>query len=64
MFKGIGTPEIILILVVVILLFGAPKLPGLAKSIAESMRVFKKEVKKDGDDKSDKTGDGDKSTEK
>lgn len=33
------------ILLVIILLFGAPKLPGLAKSLGESMRIFRKEVK-------------------
>ena len=36
---------IILILVVVLLLFGAPKLPGMARSLGQSMRIFKSEVK-------------------
>lgn len=43
---------IILILVVVLLLFGAPKLPGMARSLGQSMRIFKsevKEMKKDDD---------------
>ena len=35
----------VVILVVVLLLFGAPKLPGLAKSIGQSMRIFRGEVK-------------------
>lgn len=30
---------------IVILLFGAPRLPQLARSIAESMKVFRKEIK-------------------
>lgn len=44
---------IILILVVILLLFGAPKLPGMARSLGQSMRIFKsevKEMKKDGED--------------
>jgi len=36
---------IILIVVLVLLLFAAPKLPGLAKSLGQSMRIFRKEVK-------------------
>lgn len=37
--------EWLIILVIVLLLWGAPKLPGLAKSLAQSMRIFKKEIK-------------------
>ena len=35
---------IILILVVILLLFGAPKLPGMARSLGQSMRIFKTKV--------------------
>lgn len=35
----------IIIVVVVLLLFGAPKLPALAKSLGQSMRIFKGEIK-------------------
>jgi sec-independent protein translocase protein TatA len=41
-----GTWEWIIILAIVLLIWGAPKLPGLAKSVAQSMRIFKKEIKK------------------
>lgn len=45
-----GWTGLILILVV-ILLFAAPKLPGLARSLGQSMTIFKKEVRtKDDDD--------------
>jgi sec-independent protein translocase protein TatA len=46
--------HLLIILAVVLLLFGAPKLPGLAKSIGQSMRIFRNEVKtmKDEDPKS------------
>lgn len=39
--------EWIIILVIVMLLWGGPKLPGLAKSLAQSLRIFKKEIKND-----------------
>ncbi len=39
--------EGIIILVIVLLLWGGPKLPGLAKSLAQSMRIFKKEIRSD-----------------
>ena len=40
----IGWPEIVIILVVVLLLFGGRKLPELAKGLGKGMRVFKKEL--------------------
>ncbi|MEU3411351.1 Sec-independent protein translocase subunit TatA [Streptomyces sp. NPDC006658] len=46
MFGGkIGAPEIILILVVIILLFGAKKLPDMARSLGKSARILKSEAK-------------------
>ena len=36
--------ELILILAIILLLFGAKKLPALAKSIGESLKVFRKET--------------------
>ena len=40
----------LIILIVILLLFGAPKLPGLAKSLGQSMHIFKREVKSLGDE--------------
>ena len=37
--------EWIIILAIVLLIWGGPKLPGLAKSLAQSMRIFRKEIK-------------------
>ena len=37
----------LIVLVLIILLFGAPKLPGLARSLGQSMKIFKSEVKSD-----------------
>lgn len=41
---NLGAVEIILIIVVIVLLFGARKLPDLARSVGRSMRIFKSEV--------------------
>lgn len=40
----------LIILVVILLLFGAPKLPALARSLGQSMKILKNEVKPDKDD--------------
>ena len=45
--------EWIIILAIVLLLWGGPKLPGLAKSLAQSMRVFRKEIKTTEEAKAD-----------
>jgi sec-independent protein translocase protein TatA len=38
---GLRTPELILIVVAIILLFGASRLPQLAKSLGQSRKAFK-----------------------
>ncbi len=44
-FGPLGWPEIVIILVVALLLFGGKKLPELAKGLGKGLRVFKKEIK-------------------
>ena len=39
-----SAPHIIILLIVVLLLFGARRLPGAAKSLGESMHIFKRSV--------------------
>ena len=53
---SLGFPEIIIILFVILLLFGARKLPDLARGLGQGMREFKKaandiqdEIKSAGD---------------
>lgn len=46
----------VLILVVVLLLFGTARLPGLAKSVGQSMKIFKKEIKELRDDRTEEDG--------
>jgi sec-independent protein translocase protein TatA len=59
---GLGYQELLLILVIVLILFGAQRLPDLARSLGSSVKEFKKGVtelkddtsstqKKDGDKK-------------
>ncbi|MFB3882419.1 MAG: twin-arginine translocase TatA/TatE family subunit [Armatimonadota bacterium] len=42
---GLGTPEIIAILVLLLLLFGARRLPELARGLGQGIREFRKSVK-------------------
>ncbi|GHE95615.1 Sec-independent protein translocase protein TatA [Streptomyces longispororuber] len=41
----LGPTEIILILVILVLLFGAKKLPDMARSLGKSARILKSEAK-------------------
>lgn len=50
MFSQIGATEILIILGIVVLLFGAKKLPELARGSGEALRIFKSEVKADDKD--------------
>jgi sec-independent protein translocase protein TatA len=43
--------EIGIILLIVLIIWGAPKLPSFAKSLGESMRIFRKEMKQMGDER-------------
>ena len=50
--------HIVLLLIVVVILFGAKRLPDSARSLGRSLRIFKsemKEMKDDGNDKKDGT---------
>ena len=38
---GLGTPELVVIAIVIFLLFGATRLPQLAKALGQSKRAFK-----------------------
>jgi len=43
--NAFGWPHLLVLLAIILLLFGAPKLPGLARSLGQSMRIFRSEVK-------------------
>jgi sec-independent protein translocase protein TatA len=54
---GLGTPELLIILAVLILLFGAAKLPELARGSGRALRIFKAETKGLMDDDDETTPD-------
>lgn len=63
-FMGVGTQELIIIALIVIVLFGATKLPKLASSIGESVKNFKRGMREaEAEEKSAKalSNDSDKS---
>jgi sec-independent protein translocase protein TatA len=43
----LGVPELLMILLIVVLIFGASKLPLLGKGLGEGIRNFKKGIKSD-----------------
>jgi sec-independent protein translocase protein TatA len=45
MFGSLGMPELLIILVIVVLIFGANRLPQLAKGLGSSVRNFKDGMK-------------------
>jgi sec-independent protein translocase protein TatA len=45
MFGSLGVPELLIILLIVIIIFGANKLPQLGKGIGQGLRNFKDSVK-------------------
>ncbi len=60
MLQGFTGWHALIILVVVLLLFGATKLPALAKSVGQSMKIFRSEMKTP--ESEDKSGAADDST--
>ncbi len=54
MFQNIGTGEILIIAIVLMVLFGGQKFPELAKGIAQAMKEFRDGLNEDDDDDSDK----------
>jgi sec-independent protein translocase protein TatA len=47
---GLGAPEILLIFFVILLFFGAKKLPELAQGLGKGIREFKKAMRETTDD--------------
>jgi sec-independent protein translocase protein TatA len=60
-----GTWQIVILLVIILLLFGAPKLPELARSVGKSLRILKDEAKQltSDEDSEEKQSSSDKDAE-
>lgn len=58
--NAFGWPHLILIVAVILLIFGATRLPALAKSVGQSMKIFRNEMKTNDDAKAgtDQAADG------
>ena len=54
MFGSLGPMEIILILVIIIVIFGANRIPELGRGMGEGIKNFKKAVKGEEEKKKDK----------
>jgi sec-independent protein translocase protein TatA len=52
MLRDLGGVHLLIILLIVVLLFGATRLPAVSKGIAQSVKIFRKEVSNKGDDDS------------
>lgn len=48
---GLGPTELLIILLIVVVLFGARKLPELARGLGSSAREFRKGLSEDKDEK-------------
>jgi len=47
---GIGMPELIVIFLVILLLFGAKNIPEIAKSLGKTLNAFRKGLKESQDE--------------
>jgi sec-independent protein translocase protein TatA len=56
MIGGIGMPELIIILVIILIIFGAGKLPEIGAGLGKGIKNFKKATKEPIEDKKDDPG--------
>lgn len=57
MFGRFGWAEILVIVVLVVILFGSAKIPGMMKNLADGLNIFKKEIKNDKSSRADRQTD-------
>ena len=65
MFNSIGAPELLIVLVIVLLIFGPKRLPGLGRQLGSGMREFKDSISgKGGRDDDDGDEDEDRAAQR
>ncbi len=65
MFNSIGAPELLIVLVIVLLIFGPKRLPGLGRQLGSGMREFKDSISgKAGRDDDDADEDDDRADQR
>lgn len=55
--RGLGTTEILILILIVVLLFGAKRLPDVARGLGRSLRILKAETKGSSDTAATETDD-------
>ena len=53
---GLGVPELMVVMVIALVVFGPSKLPSLGKSLGEAIRSFKKGIEGDPQKEQEKIG--------
>ena len=53
LFGPVGPAELLLIVLIIVIIFGARRLPELGKSLGEGIKNFKKSIGREGDEDSD-----------
>jgi sec-independent protein translocase protein TatA len=56
--RGVGTQELLIVLLIVLLIFGARKLPDLARSLGASAKEFRKGIAEGSEDDADAPASG------
>ena len=51
---GVSVQQLLIVLVIIVLLFGAKKIPELAKGVGKGIKTFKKEMEDDTPEKVEK----------
>lgn len=54
-FQSLGAPELLIILAIVVVLFGATRIGDIGKGVGRGIREFRREIKDESEDDKDAT---------